>query len=92
MLDEIAPYANEPESFVAPTISDKPTVEDIAKITRQMYAKTEERKTLSMWSRENVQKSFGGEHISESTSRCSRSERFVMISINRQNPACRGLN
>jgi hypothetical protein len=61
MLDEWAPYANDPEGFVAPTISDKPTAEDVAIITQRMYAKTEERKALGMRSREIVQKSFGGE-------------------------------
>jgi Glycosyl transferases group 1 len=61
MLDEWAPYANDPEGFVAPTISDKPTAEEVAQITQRMYAKTEERKALGMRSREIVQKSFGGE-------------------------------
>jgi hypothetical protein len=61
MLEEWAPYANDPEGFVAPTISDKPTAEDVAIITQRMYAKTEERKALGMRSREIVQKSFGGE-------------------------------
>lgn len=61
MLDEWAPYANDPEGFVAPTISDKPTAEEVTQITQRMYAKTEERKALGMRSREIVQKSFGGE-------------------------------
>ncbi|KAH7383582.1 glycosyltransferase family 4 protein [Cadophora sp. MPI-SDFR-AT-0126] len=61
LLDEWAPYANDPEGFVAPTIGDKPTPEVVEKITRRMYEKTEERKALGMRSRDIVQKSFGGE-------------------------------
>jgi hypothetical protein len=60
-LNEWAPYANDPEGFVAPTISDKPTAEEVSQITQRMYAKTEERKALGIRSREIVQKSFGGE-------------------------------
>lgn len=61
MLDKWTPYANDPEGFVAPTISGKPIAEDVAIITQRMYAKTKERKALGMRSREIVQKSFGGE-------------------------------
>jgi hypothetical protein len=61
MLDEWAPYANDPEGFVAPTISDRPTAEDVAKIQQRMYEKTEERKALGMRGREIIQKSFSGE-------------------------------
>lgn len=61
LLDEWAPYANDPEGYVAPTIGDKPSAADIEKITKRMYGKTEERKALGMRSREIVQKSFGGE-------------------------------
>jgi hypothetical protein len=61
MLDEWAPYANDPDGYIAPTIPDKPNAEDVAKITRRMYEKVEERKALGMRSREIVQKSFGGE-------------------------------
>ncbi|KAL2067476.1 hypothetical protein VTL71DRAFT_1901 [Oculimacula yallundae] len=61
LLDEWAPYANDPESFVAPTIGDKPTPAVVEEITRRMYAKTEERKALGMRSRDIVQRSFGGE-------------------------------
>ncbi|KAH9222558.1 glycosyltransferase family 4 protein [Leptodontidium sp. 2 PMI_412] len=61
LLDEWAPYANDPEGFVAPTIGDKPTPAVVEEITRRMYAKTEERKAVGMRSRDIVQKSFGGE-------------------------------
>ncbi|KAH8663097.1 glycosyltransferase family 4 protein [Tricladium varicosporioides] len=61
LLDEWAQYAGDPEGFVPPTIPDKPTPENIADITKRMYAKTEQRKALGMRSREIVQKSFGGE-------------------------------
>lgn len=61
LLDEWAPYANDPAGFVAPTIGDKPSPEVVEQITRRMYEKTEERKALGMRSRDIVQKSFGGE-------------------------------
>ncbi|RDL42046.1 UDP-Glycosyltransferase phosphorylase [Venustampulla echinocandica] len=61
LLDEWAPYAEDPEGFVAPTIPDQPTADDVAKITQRMYEKTEQRRALGMRSREIVQKSFGGE-------------------------------
>ncbi len=61
LLDEWAPYANDPEGFVAPTIGDKPSAADVERITQRMYEKTEQRKALGMRSREIVQKSFGGE-------------------------------
>ncbi|KAF4637772.1 hypothetical protein G7Y89_g291 [Cudoniella acicularis] len=61
LLDEWAPYAEDPEGFVAPTIGDKPTADNIATITKRMYEKTKQRKALGMRSREIVQKSFGGE-------------------------------
>jgi glycosyltransferase involved in cell wall biosynthesis len=61
LLDEWAPYAEDPEGFVAPTVSDKPTADEVAQITQRMYDKTQQRKALGMRSREIVQKSFGGE-------------------------------
>ncbi|KUJ20420.1 glycosyltransferase family 4 protein [Mollisia scopiformis] len=61
MLDEWAPYANDPSGFKAPTITDKPTKEEVAAITKRMYEKTAERKALGMRSRAIVQKAFGGE-------------------------------
>ncbi|TVY84657.1 hypothetical protein LSUE1_G001270 [Lachnellula suecica] len=61
LLDEWAPYAEDPEGFIAPTISDKPMADDVAKITQRMYDKSQQRKALGMRSREIVQKSFGGE-------------------------------
>jgi hypothetical protein len=60
LLEEWAPYANDPDGIKAPALSDKPTPEDIAIITRRMYEKTEERRALGMRSRDIVQKSFGG--------------------------------
>ena len=61
LLDEWAPYAEDPSDFRCPTITDKPTPEEVAAITARMYAKTEQRRALGMRSREIVQKSFGGE-------------------------------
>jgi glycosyltransferase involved in cell wall biosynthesis len=49
LLDEWIPYANDPESFVAHTISDKSTIEDIAQITQRMYANSEERKAIDLY-------------------------------------------
>jgi hypothetical protein len=48
-LDEWIPYANDPEIFVAQTISDKSTIEDIAQITQRMYANSEERKAVDLY-------------------------------------------
>lgn len=61
MLDEWAPYANDPEVSAAPSLSDKPSLAEVEVITKRMYEKVEERKALGMRSREIVQKSFGGE-------------------------------
>ncbi|CAG8982809.1 hypothetical protein HYALB_00001090 [Hymenoscyphus albidus] len=61
LLDEWAPYAEDPSDFTAPTITDKPTPSEVAAITARMYAKTQQRRALGMRSREIVQKSFGGE-------------------------------
>jgi len=61
LLDEWAPYAEDPSDFRCPTITDKPTPEEVAAITARMYANTEQRRALGMRSREIVQKSFGGE-------------------------------
>jgi len=61
LLDEWAPYAEDAEGLYVPTLTDKPSAEDVDLITKRMYAKVEQRKALGMKSREIVQKSFGGE-------------------------------
>jgi len=61
LLDEWAPYAEDPEGSNVPKLTDKPTIEDVDLITKRMYEKVEQRKALGMKSREIVQKSFGGE-------------------------------
>ena len=61
LLDEWAPYANDPDGSITPALTDRPTAGDIETITKRMYEKTEERRALGMKSREIVQKSFGGE-------------------------------
>lgn len=60
LLDEWAPYANDPEGYKPPSIIDKPTPEEVTIITKRMYEKKAELRALGMRSREIVQKSFGG--------------------------------
>ncbi|KHJ35338.1 putative glycosyl group 1 family protein [Erysiphe necator] len=60
LLDEWAQYANDPNGFSVPSLSDNPTEADVEAITSRMYQKSEERKALGMKSRKIVQKSFGG--------------------------------
>ncbi|QSZ30095.1 hypothetical protein DSL72_004615 [Monilinia vaccinii-corymbosi] len=60
LLDEWAPYANDPEGYKPPSIIDKPTPEEVSIITKRMYEKKAELRALGMQSREIVQKSFGG--------------------------------
>ncbi|EDO01995.1 hypothetical protein SS1G_04471 [Sclerotinia sclerotiorum 1980 UF-70] len=60
LLDEWAPYANDPQGYKPPSIIDKPTPEEVAIITKRMYEKKSELRALGMRSREIVQKSFGG--------------------------------
>ncbi|KAI9650098.1 hypothetical protein NHQ30_000111 [Ciborinia camelliae] len=60
LLDEWAPYANDPEGYKPPSIIDKPTPEEVTIITKRMYEKKSELRALGMRSREIVQKSFGG--------------------------------
>ncbi|ATZ45868.1 hypothetical protein BCIN_01g05710 [Botrytis cinerea B05.10] len=60
LLDEWAPYANDPQGYKPPSIIDKPSAEEVAIITKRMYEKKGELRALGMRSREIVQKSFGG--------------------------------
>ncbi|KAB8302393.1 hypothetical protein EYC80_005815 [Monilinia laxa] len=60
LLDEWAPYANDPDGYKPPSIIDKPTLEEVTIITKRMYEKKAELRALGMRSREIVQKSFGG--------------------------------
>ncbi|TQS36907.1 hypothetical protein Golomagni_02634 [Golovinomyces magnicellulatus] len=61
LLDEWASYADDPDGYIPPTISENLTKVEIESITARMYEKTEERKALGMKCRRIVQKSFGGE-------------------------------
>ncbi|RKF78556.1 putative glycosyl group 1 family protein [Golovinomyces cichoracearum] len=61
LLDEWASYADDPDGYIPPTISEKPNKVEIECITARMYGKTEERKALGMKCRRIVQKSFGGD-------------------------------
>ncbi|KAI1002392.1 hypothetical protein K3495_g5809 [Podosphaera aphanis] len=61
MLDEWAPYANDAEDSVVPTLQRNPTSLDVQRITARMYEKKEERRALGMKCRQIVQKSFNGE-------------------------------
>ncbi|POS88089.1 hypothetical protein EPUL_000337 [Erysiphe pulchra] len=60
LLDEWAQYANDPDGFIAPVLSNNPTQTDVEIITSRMYEKSEERKALGIKSRHIVEKSFGG--------------------------------
>jgi glycosyltransferase involved in cell wall biosynthesis len=59
MLDEWAKFAKDTEP--APVLTSSPTPEDVAKITKRMYTKSEFRRELGMKTRAIVQKSFSGD-------------------------------
>ncbi|KAM3074372.1 hypothetical protein ACMFMG_002820 [Clarireedia jacksonii] len=61
LLDQWAPYANDPDGFRPPSIIDKPTPEEVTIITKRMYEKKGQLRALGMKSREIVQRSFGGD-------------------------------
>ncbi|RHZ71547.1 hypothetical protein CDV55_108784 [Aspergillus turcosus] len=59
LLGEWSQYAEDTEP--APVLTSSPTPEDVAKITRRMYEKSEHRRKLGMMTRNIVQKSFSGD-------------------------------
>ncbi|KAJ9653869.1 hypothetical protein H2201_009089 [Coniosporium apollinis] len=61
MLDEWAPYAEDEPGTPVPVLPVKPTREDVERITKRMYDKTEHRRKLGMMARDIVQRSFSGE-------------------------------
>ncbi|KAJ9611041.1 hypothetical protein H2201_009440, partial [Coniosporium apollinis] len=61
MLDEWAPYAEDEPGTPVPVLPVKPTREDVERITKRMYDKTEQRRKLGMMARDIVQRSFSGE-------------------------------
>jgi glycosyltransferase involved in cell wall biosynthesis len=59
LLGEWSKYAEDTEP--APVLPPSPTAGDVAVITRRMYEKTNQRRSLGMMTRKIVQKSFSGE-------------------------------
>ncbi|PLB38320.1 glycosyltransferase family 4 protein [Aspergillus candidus] len=59
LLGEWAKYAEDAEE--APVLTSSPTPEDVARITRRMYEKSDLRRKLGMMTRKIVQKSFSGD-------------------------------
>ncbi|PGH17216.1 hypothetical protein AJ80_04925 [Polytolypa hystricis UAMH7299] len=59
LLGEWSKYADDTEP--APVLPSSPTREDVEKITRRMYDKSEQRRKLGMMTRAIVQKSFSGD-------------------------------
>ncbi|KAJ5110966.1 hypothetical protein N7532_001501 [Penicillium argentinense] len=59
MLGEWGKYSDDNEPV--PVLTSSPTPEDVAAITRRMYAKSEQRRKLGMMTRKIVQKSFSGD-------------------------------
>ncbi|KAJ6087185.1 hypothetical protein N7467_006099 [Penicillium canescens] len=59
MLGEWSKYSDDTEP--APVLTNSPTAEDVAAITRRMYTKSEHRRKLGMMTRKIVQKSFSGD-------------------------------
>lgn len=59
MLGEWSDYSEDTEP--APILTSSPTPEEVAAITRRMYAKSEQRRKLGMMTRKIVQKSFSGD-------------------------------
>ena len=61
LLEEWAPYADEGVGSDDSSLPEKPTPEDVARITQRMYDQTDARRRLGMKAREIVQKSFCGD-------------------------------
>jgi hypothetical protein len=59
LLGEWSRYAEDTEP--APILTSNPTPADVAKITRRMYEKSDQRRKLGMMTRAIVQKSFSGD-------------------------------
>ncbi|KAJ6032272.1 Glycosyl transferase family 1 [Penicillium herquei] len=59
LLGEWSQYAEDSEP--APILTSSPTPEDVSKITRRMYEKSQQRRDLGMRARQIVQRSFSGE-------------------------------
>ena len=59
LLGEWSKYTDDTEE--PPVLTSSPTAEDVEKITRRMYEKSEQRRNLGMMTRKIVQKSFSGD-------------------------------
>ncbi|KAH0537525.1 hypothetical protein FGG08_005700 [Glutinoglossum americanum] len=59
LLDEWSEFAGDGEP--CPKLSSRPTREEVDRITKRMYEKSEQRRRLGMMSRSIVQKSFAGD-------------------------------
>ncbi|CAK37869.1 uncharacterized protein An02g11410, partial [Aspergillus niger] len=59
LLGEWSKYAE--DDAPPPVLTSSPTPDDVAKITRRMYEKSEHRRKLGMMTRKIVQKSFSGD-------------------------------
>ncbi|KAJ9112226.1 hypothetical protein QFC22_006310 [Naganishia vaughanmartiniae] len=61
LLDEWSEYAEDDEPGSCPKLSFRPTIEEVALITKRMYDKTEQRRRLGMLGRKNILSSFSGD-------------------------------
>ncbi|KAI9733678.1 MAG: hypothetical protein M1834_003280 [Cirrosporium novae-zelandiae] len=61
MLDEWSAYAGDAPGEVVPTLPTSPSPDDVAKITKRMYAKSGQLRKLGMKARDIIQRSFSGE-------------------------------
>lgn len=61
LLEEFSQYADQEVGNQDASFPEKPTPEDVARITQRMYDQSDARRRLGMKSREIVQKSFSGE-------------------------------
>ncbi|CAI7678761.1 unnamed protein product [Penicillium pancosmium] len=61
MLGEWGKYSEDTDNEPLPVLTSSPTPEEVAAITRRMYAKSEQRRKLGMMTRNIVQKSFSGD-------------------------------
>jgi glycosyltransferase involved in cell wall biosynthesis len=61
MIGKWSVYADDAADLPIPQLSDKPSPDKVAQITKRMFDKSESRSTLGMRSRAIIQKSFAGD-------------------------------
>ena len=61
LLGEWSKYADDPEGYQVPVLTDHPTSANVACITQRMYEKSKQRRKLGMMTRAIVQQSFRGD-------------------------------